>query len=1801
MNGGEIKNVLTLDVSKFDSAVKKATAQLDKLDARLDKVGKVADKLDKGVSSLSSELGNAVGNFQILDRVVGNLSRRMDDVQGSVEKVGKAGKKASTDLNKLVGSAEKLESMGDWTAHYGKALDKLNPLIGKTVKTHKEMDKEFLASAKKNQQSQVDVARARARNLAQERSDYQDQIKQRRQMIAQLEKIESRAQVTATVQTAEADRYRGRNYSSPKRTVASNAAALAREEASAAAAQRKNLEAIVKEITWKNAQLRAGVIESMREVQTLRELAALDAARVQHQRALSKAASQYRAEQAQQLRDNKALNGNVANVMSSISRKGGSAADSAAVFTQHFAEQKQAWAKHFNDLDALAEQARVKTAPKVASIMKGITVGGESYASRHKSYEKLWADMDNSAQKRADEEIRQAQRAEKARIAAARRAAAVEKQEAAQVVQMWKEVGTLYAGAKAAQAIGAGTDAASQYQQADLRLKLYNLPAEQYEEFKVKVQEMAKENPFLSLEEAMRLRMDAMSALGYNNQGVIDATIPQAAKAANVLKMGGYDNSDLSTITKNLYGMVEARQVQYDAEETKRTMEFAVKAAAVSQGKITVQDMETFLRNAGDLRATLNLDGLARIVPLLEQFKVAGGGSGGGSGVASVGTMVKMLSMYGSGKPMTNKAVEQLIGAGILNDGVAQESVEQFRETAKTTQEFQKMLKQQMKYAGFKDSKQLGQDPLGFIAKMRDPLLNFMMKDGNFGTYFGGREKVTRTNDGKLQRADGSTLDKKDQYEMEMQGFKSFFARMGMSTKAVDGMLTALNSEQIQRADHVVEQIKNAKDLDAAYKATQATWRNAVAEMNAGAKNLAAGFEPLLQAVSWVPQGIGAILNAAGQFASNNPLASTAILTTAALVGLNLTVGSVVRSMSLINAGMRVLQGLGAGTAASTAVATGAINDLAVANASAATKTTATTKATTAASAAQRVMAGASKGLSVGLSLIGGPLGAIALALTVGITAWQMWGNAARKAFKEAESGIQGSQDIIDRIKKEQKFGSGELGSERSKYEQAKKLYAESRDRDQKAFNSIQQGGGFAENGGGAAFGKAKFDSKAVQDKSGKAAPVSDESRRLGLAMMKAGEAVSLMERQQKEQEAATKVPAVTLPETVPASTLMGGGASGSGGSKKGKREFQDTFQIKLSQLIGDANAARLEADGLLNDSPNYDARANDAFIKAWMSGQFDDGKDPSKRAFAKGKYDPKRGWSQDDIDFDGAKQSGSVQDFLKATTEKLQQQDRLAAVSFAKGKMDAAAQDVASAFEQLTEKTKGQSDSMVALNREFARFEAKNPGTATDKDYQSLKRGSVTNVATSDALKLAQTMKDAQPGRLLDLNTGMSDYRKQIESAKRAADLEQKNMDARTDALRKQIAAHEEAGDTASQAYKDALAALAEITPIYEQQSKILIATVEAAKKTAVQKNFDEWSKMEDQYNSLATSWQSNIATTLQGVLTGNGAKIDLKAFGATVASDLSGMLLKSAMSDMNTGIFGSASFFEQAKNLYSGNAIEGGGWLGGKLNEWRQVGASTQAGLTSGMGDGLSTATGMSGVTEGGLGFIDTAKNAFNDLTASLGTFGQSVSNIGVSLMDGLGSSLDWVTDGLSGLGEGLLEGMGAVGEFSITLITDGLSALWAWVASMWAAEASTTASTMLANGGVLSQSGLHAFAKGSAFTNGIYNSPTLFKFANGGGFSNGVMGEAGPEAVMPLTRDSSGRLGVTVQNPGGAQTVDAGTNVVITINVANDGGSASGDSSSSAGQNADTWKTMANRVKGLVVQEIVNQKRPGGALWK
>lgn len=79
-----------------------------------------------------------------------------------------------------------------------------------------------------------------------------------------------------------------------------------------------------------------------------------------------------------------------------------------------------------------------------------------------------------------------------------------------------------------------------------------------------------------------------------------------------------------------------------------------------------------------------------------------------------------------------------------------------------------------------------------------------------------------------------------------------------------------------------------------------------------------------------------------------------------------------------------------------------------------------------------------------------------------------------------------------------------------------------------------------------------------------------------------------------------------------------------------------------------------------------------------------------------------------------------------------------------------------------------------------------------------------------------------------------------------------------------------------------------------------------------------------------------------------------------------------------------------------------------------------------------------------------------------------------------------------------------------------------------------------TLNAKGGIYDSADL------SQFSNSIVNSPTMFAFAKGAG----LMGEAGPEAIMPLTRTADGSLGVRMVDDAVSSVGGGGANIQQTI---------------------------------------------------
>jgi lambda family phage tail tape measure protein len=110
--------------------------------------------------------------------------------------------------------------------------------------------------------------------------------------------------------------------------------------------------------------------------------------------------------------------------------------------------------------------------------------------------------------------------------------------------------------------------------------------------------------------------------------------------------------------------------------------------------------------------------------------------------------------------------------------------------------------------------------------------------------------------------------------------------------------------------------------------------------------------------------------------------------------------------------------------------------------------------------------------------------------------------------------------------------------------------------------------------------------------------------------------------------------------------------------------------------------------------------------------------------------------------------------------------------------------------------------------------------------------------------------------------------------------------------------------------------------------------------------------------------------------------------------------------------------------------------------------------------------------------------------------------------------------------------------------------------------------------AKGNLYAENGIQAFARG-----GIVDKPTLFPFAKG----TGLMGEAGPEAIIPLRRGRNGNLGVASGGGGGA------TSVVVNVDAK--GSNVEGDT--------PKGEQLGRALSQAVQQELLKQKRPGGLL--
>ncbi|EDD2412852.1 phage tail tape measure protein [Salmonella enterica] len=183
------------------------------------------------------------------------------------------------------------------------------------------------------------------------------------------------------------------------------------------------------------------------------------------------------------------------------------------------------------------------------------------------------------------------------------------------------------------------------------------------------------------------------------------------------------------------------------------------------------------------------------------------------------------------------------------------------------------------------------------------------------------------------------------------------------------------------------------------------------------------------------------------------------------------------------------------------------------------------------------------------------------------------------------------------------------------------------------------------------------------------------------------------------------------------------------------------------------------------------------------------------------------------------------------------------------------------------------------------------------------------------------------------------------------------------------------------------------------------------------------------------------------------------------------------------------------------------------------------------------------LAGAQNGLANWVDTSSDYYTQVSDLVGnTLDGLVDNMADALSGNKADWASWANSVLNELQKVLLRAI-----MVNTLKSAGDSG---WFGSLGGMFGSSVAGAASAGGATPSGAYTGAasqlkFAKGgvmdspdlSRFRNGVVNSPTMFAFAKGAG----LMGEAGPEAIMPLTRTADGNLGVrmvddTVSSVGG-----------------------------------------------------------------
>lgn len=384
-----------------------------------------------------------------------------------------------------------------------------------------------------------------------------------------------------------------------------------------------------------------------------------------------------------------------------------------------------------------------------------------------------------------------------------------------------------------------------------------------------------------------------------------------------------------------------------------------------------------------------------------------------------------------------------------------------------------------------------------------------------------------------------------------------------------------------------------------------------------------------------------------------------------------------------------------------------------------------------------------------------------------------------------------------------------------------------------------------------------------------------------------------------------------------------------------------------------------------------------------------------------------------------------------------------------------------------------------------------------------------------------------------------------------------------------------------------------------YRAQARTLTETLETLRQTGeTHAKNTEFSKQQSRFAELdeaaktraLTAQEKSLLSSREAIL--NAAKVvDQKNKEVEAQQKINGLAQQAnkyvtQMSEKTEALRGSAGLSSRQSQRMMEEAQLRQGWLngGGKLDD---AGYEKELAALRNYYSEEDKLRGdwKSGAVAGWNEYLDAATNTYD-----------AVKNVASSTLTGLSDMLT----SLMTTGKASIKEFGKSMLKMIVEVTNQLMVAYAVQAAMgWISGSASGGSTpggayanaasnvtFNAKGGVYDSPGL------SKYVNGVYDSPQYFTFQGASKFAKGgVFAEAGAEAIMPLTRDSAGRLGVRAQGGGGMAPI-----INTTVNV-DAGGSVTTQTSSSGDA---MGRALAEEMQNAALQVVQKQLKPGGMIY-